>query len=291
MLRLIKLVLSLFLLTTTFAFGDGLRTFFTSAVAADASIPQAGTAIGFHKLSWTTSGTITTCTVALDTSSDGVSWNAGAAIAGQTCTSPGTSTVATVSANFIRINVTVISGGGLVYATWSGFVSNPATGAGTGACTNQVVTAVNAGLPTCSTVVTTMIGTLASGANGLAASATTDTTNATNIGSGTLNQARLPATSTQTIASGTSALGTSLITSAACATVVTTSATGAATTDAIIANFNGDPTAVTGYIPLSTGMLTIVYYPTTNNVNFKVCNNTLASITPGAITLNWRVVR
>jgi hypothetical protein len=38
-------------------------------------------------------------------------------------------------------------------------------------------------------------------------------------------------------------------------------------------------------------MLTIISYPTANNVNFKVCNNTSASVTPGAITLNWRVVR
>jgi hypothetical protein len=38
-------------------------------------------------------------------------------------------------------------------------------------------------------------------------------------------------------------------------------------------------------------MLTIFAYPTANNVNFKVCNNTAGSITPGAITLNWRVVR
>jgi hypothetical protein len=38
-------------------------------------------------------------------------------------------------------------------------------------------------------------------------------------------------------------------------------------------------------------MLTIIKWPTTNNVNFKVCNNTLSSITPGAITLNWRVLR
>jgi hypothetical protein len=96
---------------------------------------------------------------------------------------------------------------------------------------------------------------------------------------------------TTTVASGTSALGTSAIVSAACATVVTTSATGTATTDVVTASFNGDPTAVTGYIPLTTGMLTIISYPTANNVNFKVCNNTSASITPGAITLNWRVVR
>jgi hypothetical protein len=26
-------------------------------------------------------------------------------------------------------------------------------------------------------------------------------------------------------------------------------------------------------------------------MNFKVCNNTLASITPGAMSLNWRIVR
>jgi hypothetical protein len=96
---------------------------------------------------------------------------------------------------------------------------------------------------------------------------------------------------TSTIASGTSALGTGAISSATCATAVTTSATNTATTDVVLASFNGDPTAVTGYVPLTTGMLTIIAYPTANNVNFKVCNNTSASITPGAITLNWRVVR
>lgn len=96
---------------------------------------------------------------------------------------------------------------------------------------------------------------------------------------------------TTTVAAGTSAMGTSAIGSGACATAVTTSATGAATTDVISASFNGDPTAVTGYVPLSTGMLTIISYPSVNNVNFKVCNNTASSITPGAITLNWRIAR
>jgi hypothetical protein len=64
-----------------------------------------------------------------------------------------------------------------------------------------------------------------------------------------------------------------------------------ATTDNIKADFNGDPTGVTGYIPSTSGMLTIIKYPTVNAVNFKVCNDTAASIVPGAITLNWRVVR
>lgn len=94
-----------------------------------------------------------------------------------------------------------------------------------------------------------------------------------------------------TIASGTSALGTSAISSGACATVVTTSATGTATTDVVQASFNGDPTGVVGYEPSANGMLTIIGYPTANNVNWKVCNNSGASITPGAITLNWRVTR
>jgi hypothetical protein len=96
---------------------------------------------------------------------------------------------------------------------------------------------------------------------------------------------------TQTIASGTAALGTGAISSATCATVVTVSATGVAATDDIMADFNASPIAVTGYVPSASGMLTIIKYPTANNVNFLVCNNTSSSITPGAITLNWRVVR
>lgn len=93
------------------------------------------------------------------------------------------------------------------------------------------------------------------------------------------------------VASGTSALGTSAISSATCATVVTTTATGTATTDVINWGFNGDPTGVTGYAASASGMLTIIAYPSANNVNFKVCNNTAGSITPGAITLNWIVVK
>jgi hypothetical protein len=96
---------------------------------------------------------------------------------------------------------------------------------------------------------------------------------------------------TITIANGTAALGTSAIASGACATAVTVSATGVATTDTIQADFNGDPTGITGYVPSTNGILTVIKYPTANNVNFKVCNMTSASITPGAVTLNWKVTR
>lgn len=98
-------------------------------------------------------------------------------------------------------------------------------------------------------------------------------------------------TVTKTIASGAKTLNTTSISSASCSSAQTDTATGTLTTDAIIAAFNGDPTAITGYVPLTTGMLTIIPYPTADTVNFRICNNTSASITPGAVTINWRVVR
>jgi len=99
------------------------------------------------------------------------------------------------------------------------------------------------------------------------------------------------ATITQTIASGTSALGTTAISANSCASVVTTAATGTASTDTITWAPNADISGVTGYGYTSTDGLIIYPYPTSNNVNWKVCNATASSITPGAVTLNWRVVR
>ena len=95
----------------------------------------------------------------------------------------------------------------------------------------------------------------------------------------------------QVVASGTAAMGTSAINLGNCSTVVTVAATGVATTDTIQYTPNGDPTSTTGYSPSSSGSLYIWAYPTSGNVNFKVCNNTSASITPGALTLNWKVTR
>lgn len=95
----------------------------------------------------------------------------------------------------------------------------------------------------------------------------------------------------KTIGFGTAVLATGAISSATCATVVSVAIPNALTTDVIWWGFNSDPTGVTGYQASSSGMLTIIAYPTVGNANFKVCNNTSSSITPGAITLNVRVVR
>jgi hypothetical protein len=96
---------------------------------------------------------------------------------------------------------------------------------------------------------------------------------------------------TTTIASGTAVLGTSLIASGAKASTVTVSAPGVLATDNVMADFSVDPTSTTGYTPSASGMLTIIKFCTAGNVNFIVVNNTGASITPGAVTLDFRVVR
>jgi hypothetical protein len=97
--------------------------------------------------------------------------------------------------------------------------------------------------------------------------------------------------STLTIASGRATLGTSSINSNSCASIVTVSATGVLTTDTISWSLNADPNGVTGYGAGSTGPLSISAFPTVNKANFRVCNLSSGSITPGALTLNWRVVR
>jgi len=96
---------------------------------------------------------------------------------------------------------------------------------------------------------------------------------------------------TSTIAKGTIALPTSAISSATCSSAVTSVALNVVSTDVANAGFNGDPTSSTGYLPLTTGMLTIVPWPSSGVFNVKVCNNTSSSITASAITLNWQVLR
>ena len=104
------------------------------------------------------------------------------------------------------------------------------------------------------------------------------------------------ASPTQTIASGALALATSSIAgSGGCQTVTAGSvnsaaATGVATTDTITWTASGSIKGLTGYNP-STAQLQITPYPTAGYVNFDVCNPTSGAIVPGAVTLNWRVVR
>lgn len=93
------------------------------------------------------------------------------------------------------------------------------------------------------------------------------------------------------IAQGAQALHTDPIASGAKSVLIAISATGTLTTDNIMLDFNADPSGTTGYSPSASGMLTIVKYPTADTVNIYVYNNTGGSVTPGAVTVNWRVLR
>jgi len=104
------------------------------------------------------------------------------------------------------------------------------------------------------------------------------------------------ATLTYTLASGSLALATSEINAGECqavsaGTTNSVAATGVATTDVITFTPNATIKAVTGYTPATTGGLTITAFPTSGYVNFDVCNWTAAAVTPGAVTVNWKVVR
>ena len=97
-------------------------------------------------------------------------------------------------------------------------------------------------------------------------------------------------TCTVTIASGAVSLGTSSIAANSCATTINVSATGASSGDTIIVNPNNSIKATIGYRPQDS--LVITWYPTTNFVNFDVCNKDQTNaITPGSVILNWRITR
>ena len=93
------------------------------------------------------------------------------------------------------------------------------------------------------------------------------------------------------IASGAKTLNTTAVSANTCGSAQTDTATGTLTTDSFTWVTNGDITAVTGYNVAGTFGLEIFAYPTADTVNFKVCNTTGSSITPGAVTLNWKVTR
>lgn len=101
---------------------------------------------------------------------------------------------------------------------------------------------------------------------------------------------------TGVICSGQQAPGTTLMTTgtkfgASSSTPLAVTCTGAAATDTIQITYASDPSGVTGYAPSATGMLTLVSYPTTNTINIYQYNNTGGSITPGAMTVNYKVTR
>lgn len=156
-------------LSAAFALGQGngfnaSRTYVANVAAPDIGQQQASK-ISYHQLAWTVSGAPAGCTVALDSSADGISWTAGGIITGQTCTSNGSSSIVNAIAQFVRINVTALSGGTapIVNVNYTGWTYNPAGGGGGspafGSVTSGTNTQMAAVLGNGSSLIETGIGT------------------------------------------------------------------------------------------------------------------------------------
>lgn len=150
---------------------QGIRSHNFTIAGPDSAINLLNTSIAFHKLVWNVSGTASVCTVALDSSSDGITWSAGGVITGQTCTSNGSSSVVNLIANYVRINMTALTAtaGSSVTVTWDGWVTNPGGGGVTSiTATSPVVVTpsplISTGViscPTCNTSSATIAGSVA----------------------------------------------------------------------------------------------------------------------------------
>jgi hypothetical protein len=113
---------------------------------------------------------------------------------------------------------------------------------------------------------------------------------------GAIADADIPSSITRTIAVGTATLGTTPIGANACAAAVqptasTGSLTTVASTDTITWTPNADISGVTGYGKAGTDGLIIYPFASAGAVNFTVCNGTGTGITPGAVSLDWKVIR
>lgn len=115
------------LFISTLAWGDGVQvTTFTTATSG-VSVKNIGSGTAFHKLTWTVSGTVSGCTVAIDSSTDGVSWNTADVLAAQTCTANGTAISVSFVANYTRVRTVTFAGTGSVVVNYNLYTNNPGT--------------------------------------------------------------------------------------------------------------------------------------------------------------------
>lgn len=113
-----------------------------------------------------------------------------------------------------------------------------------------------------------------------------------------INGTPIPSNTTllQVIASGSLALATNSIASGACQAVSSgvnnATATGAdPTRDTVSFTPSASIKAITGYVPGTSGGLSVNAYVTANAVNFDVCNWTSSAVVPGAVVVRWKVIR
>lgn len=137
--------------TSTVALGP------TTTTGSSSGINEQRSGTQFHQLVWRVTGTIASCTVAVDSSADGITWSAGGVITGQNCTSNGSSSVGNSVVNFVRVTATALSGGGTLTAVYSGYATNPVVGTITSIATTSPITGgtiTTTGTIACATCVT-----------------------------------------------------------------------------------------------------------------------------------------
>lgn len=102
-------------------------------------------------------------------------------------------------------------------------------------------------------------------------------------------------TSSASVTHGQLSLATNSISNGVCQTVTPGSVNSVTVTNITTAasygwNSSGSLKAVTGFVPGTSGGLSIVSYVTSGYINWDVCNWTSAPVTPGAVTVNWWVL-
>ncbi len=117
------------------------------------------------------------------------------------------------------------------------------------------------------------------------------TNNVLRLKAGASNVSNIPTSETDgraftmTVATGTRAMATSAISAGACNTAdASITATGVLATDVVKFSPNADP-------GLNSGLLVYSAWAGSGVISFRVCNPSAGSITPAAVTLNWRVER
>jgi hypothetical protein len=98
---------------------------------------------------------------------------------------------------------------------------------------------------------------------------------------------------TQTLYTGTQALGIASIASGACdSSPIEITVTGAdPAKDTLYVNAQSDPRTLNGYSPSAGGGLYLNYWLTANTVNIARCNNTTSTLTPSALNATVKVIR
>lgn len=131
-----KLLLPLFLLLSTLSFGQFYQYRILNPIGGVTATGNtgfystSGLTASYASLTWTTTGTLATCTVQVDYSTDGTTV-VGQLIAAQTCTSSGTFTAASTSTPaYVRVSYVLGSGGGKI--TFADYGCNNSTCQGSG---------------------------------------------------------------------------------------------------------------------------------------------------------------